>query len=160
MTSRMSSSTLPMYSLVTSRRVPVGALTLITNWPGSVRGKKATPRNGNSARLTTNAAHDDDDRCDRTAQRLVDRAIVAHQHLVVLAVEAATRSVSNTDFRLLCAAFAVCRFDEARAEQRHHRHGDEVRGSQRQHHRQRQRGEEVPADAIQERRPGRTRWPW
>ena len=50
-TSRMSASTCLMYWLVNSRRVPVGALRLITNWPGSVRGKKPSPMNGNSAKL-------------------------------------------------------------------------------------------------------------
>ena len=34
------------YSSVSSMRVPVGALRLITNCPGSVRGKNETPSNG------------------------------------------------------------------------------------------------------------------
>ena len=38
-TLRMMFSTLAMYSLLTSSRVPLGMRTSITNWPGSVRGK-------------------------------------------------------------------------------------------------------------------------
>ena len=43
---RIRSSTLATYCSVTSMRVPVGAFTLMVNWPASVRGKKATPSNG------------------------------------------------------------------------------------------------------------------
>ena len=36
-------------------RLPDGDLRLITNWPASVRGKKATPSSGNNNRLATNS---------------------------------------------------------------------------------------------------------
>src|ERR1700687_955614 len=52
-TFRISSSTRFTYSLVTSRRVPGGAFTLITNCPGSVRGKNETPSAGYSERDTS-----------------------------------------------------------------------------------------------------------
>ena len=41
-----SASTRFTSAVVTSIRLPDGALTFITNWPASVRGKNATPRNG------------------------------------------------------------------------------------------------------------------
>ena len=44
--------------LGTSMRVPVGTLRFMVNWPASVRGKKASPRNGEIARLTRNSRSD------------------------------------------------------------------------------------------------------
>ena len=88
MTSRMSSSTRATYWLVISRREPVGALTLITNWPGSVRGKKATPSSGNERQAHHKAAHDDDHGSHRTRQRFVHRGVVSAQHAVVAMIEA------------------------------------------------------------------------
>ena len=43
---RTMSSTWAMSWSLSSRRVPEGALTLMTNWLGSVRGKNALPMNG------------------------------------------------------------------------------------------------------------------
>ena len=74
-------------ALVISSREPVGAFTLMTNCPGSVRGKKATPSNGDNARLTTNVAHDDDHGRYGTRQRFIHGSVVLHQHLVVVAIE-------------------------------------------------------------------------
>ena len=51
--SRTICSTWPMSLSVTSRRVPVGALRLMTNWLGSVRGKYARPTSGYNPRLRT-----------------------------------------------------------------------------------------------------------
>src|ERR1051326_6368582 len=52
-TARITPSTLATSFSVTARRVPVGALRLITNWPASVRGKKESPSSGNNARQST-----------------------------------------------------------------------------------------------------------
>jgi hypothetical protein len=54
-TCRTIPSTRLMYSLVSSIRVPVGAFTLITNWPASVRGKNETPIKGTNRKLRANA---------------------------------------------------------------------------------------------------------
>src|SRR6516164_8563570 len=51
---RMMSSILATYSLVTSMRVPVGALRLIVNCPASVCGKNANPSRGYRPRLAAN----------------------------------------------------------------------------------------------------------
>ncbi len=43
---RTACSTCPTSRSVSSRRVPLAALRLMTNWPGSVRGKYALPMSG------------------------------------------------------------------------------------------------------------------
>src|SRR5262249_32880661 len=54
--SRTSASTRATSCEATSMRVPDGDFMLMTNWPASVRGKKATPRSGYNVRLATTTA--------------------------------------------------------------------------------------------------------
>ena len=50
----------------------------------------------------------------------------------------------------MCSLLVV-QADELGAEERHHGHGEEIRGEDREHHAQRQRREDVLADAAEER---------
>ena len=71
-------------------------------------------------------------RCRRQRERRVCRAVVRQDFL-------------NFDFVRL----NLMRLDPACAKQRHHRHGDEVGGEQRENDRERQRGEQKPAHAVE-----------
>ena len=53
---RINASTFATSDSVTEMRLPVGALTLMTNMPASVRGKKDKPISGYRARLATKDA--------------------------------------------------------------------------------------------------------
>ena len=62
-------STFATYPRYSPDRVPVGALRLMTNCPGSVRGKKETPSKGDKARLS-----EEQDRRPNTVQPPAGRA--------------------------------------------------------------------------------------
>ena len=129
-------------------RVPLGALTLMTNCPGSVRGKKATPSSGDKRQAEHEHAHDDDDRHLRTCQRLVDALVVLGQHVVVPAIE--RRQQSAPAIRGSCSPWASLPCSVLMKREQNSGTTDMATrydAAKCQHHAQRQRGEQILAYA-------------
>ena len=63
-----------------SMRVPVGAFTLMTNWPASVRGKKETPTNGIQQETQNKQPRETEHHLPGTVERLPHPALVTVQH--------------------------------------------------------------------------------
>ena len=83
------------------------------------------------------------------------------RHVVVAAIEGPAANRSSSRRFVLALAFAPVRgLDEARAEQRHHRHRHQIGSDQRQHHAQRQCSEQILADAVEKDDRERRRWRW
>ena len=107
-------------------RVPLGALTLMTNWPGSVRGKKATPRKGDSARLSTNTPMMMPTVILGLLERVLEKFVVLAQHVIVAAIKRREHTIQPSAFVLAFCLTAVFRLDEAGTEQRNNGHRHQV----------------------------------
>ena len=81
-------------------RVPVGAFTLMTNWPASVRGKKETPMKGYSRKHRQKNIRKPTTTVHRIFERLADPFFVKIQHDFEFRVEPGVESRPPGLFRL------------------------------------------------------------
>ena len=89
---RISASSFLISFSVSSRRVPDGAFTRITNWPASVMGKKARPSRRSDEQAREEQASKTCEGCNRTRHGSTHKALVEIERSVKSTVEGSIES--------------------------------------------------------------------